>query len=78
MSTAESSPATVQGMFVGGAWRPSASGETFEATSPVTGEVIGAIPQGDRSDAQAAVAETAFARAAALHRIADVCERRRE
>jgi acyl-CoA reductase-like NAD-dependent aldehyde dehydrogenase len=89
MSTAESSPATVQGMFVGGAWRPSASGETFEATSPATGEVIGSIPQGDRSDAQAAVAaavqafpgwaaETAFARAAALHRIADVCERRRD
>ena len=84
MSTAESSPATVREMFVGGAWRPSASGETFEATSPVTGDVIGAIPQGDRSDAQAAVAaavqafpgwaaQTAFARAAALHRIADVC-----
>ena len=53
MSTAESSPATVQEMFVGGAWRPSASGETFEATSPATGEVIGAVPQGDRSDAQA-------------------------
>jgi acyl-CoA reductase-like NAD-dependent aldehyde dehydrogenase len=89
MSTAESSPATVQGMFVGGAWRPSASGETFAATSPATGEVIGSIPQGDRSDAQAAVAaaaqafpgwaaQTAFARAAALHRIADVCERRRD
>ena len=45
MSTAESSPATVLGMFVGGAWRPSASGETFEATSPATGEVIGAIPR---------------------------------
>ena len=41
MSTAESSPATVQGMFVGGAWRRSASGETFDATSPGTGEVIG-------------------------------------
>ena len=89
MSTAESSPATVQGMFVGGAWRPSASGETFAATSPATGEVIGSIPQGDRSDAQAAVAaavqafpgwaaQTAFVRAAALHRIADVCERRRD
>src|SRR3954465_624923 len=89
MSTAESSPATVQGMFVGGAWRPSASGETFEATSPGTGEVIGSIPQGDRPHPRAAVpaaaqafpgwaAQTAFARAAALHRIADVCERRRE
>src|SRR3954464_799279 len=89
MSTTESSPTTVQGMFVGGAWRPSASGETFEATSPGTGEVIGAIPQGDRSDAQAAVAaaaqafpgwaaQPAFAPAAALHRVADACERRRE
>jgi len=58
MSTAESSPATVREMFVGGAWRPSASGETFEATSPVTGDVIGSIPQGDRSDAQAAVGLT--------------------
>ena len=46
MSTAESSPATVLEMFVGGAWRPSASGETFEATSPATGEVIGVDPPG--------------------------------
>ena len=89
MSTAESSPATVLGMFVGGAWRPSASGETFEATSPATGEVIGPIAQGDRADARPPspprvqafpgwAAQTAFARAAALHRVADVCERRRD
>jgi acyl-CoA reductase-like NAD-dependent aldehyde dehydrogenase len=89
MSTAESSPTTVLEMFVGGAWRPSATGETVEATSPATGQVIGSVPQGDRSDARAAVAaaveafpgwaaETAFARAAALHRVADACERRRD
>ena len=28
---------TVQQMFVGGDWQPSATGETFEATSPATG-----------------------------------------
>jgi acyl-CoA reductase-like NAD-dependent aldehyde dehydrogenase len=89
MSTAESSPTTVLEMFVGGAWRPSATGETVDATSPATGQVIGSVPQGDRSDARAAVAaaveafpgwaaETAFARAAALHRVADACERRRD
>src|SRR5690242_1790286 len=89
MSTAESSPSTVQGMFVGGAWRQSASGETFEATSPGTGEVIGAVPHGDRSAAQSAVAaavnahpgwaaQTAFARSAALHHLAYVYERRPE
>jgi acyl-CoA reductase-like NAD-dependent aldehyde dehydrogenase len=89
MSTAESSPTTVLEMFVGGAWRPGATGETVDATSPATGQVIGSVPQGDRSDARAAIAaaveafpgwaaETAFARAAALHRVADACERRRD
>ena len=37
---------TVQQMFVGGSWQPSASGETFEATSPATGEMIGTVPAG--------------------------------
>ena len=44
---------TVQEMFFGGRWQQSASGETFEATSPATGEVIATVPQGDRSDARA-------------------------
>ena len=44
---------TAQQMFVGGEWRPSASGETFDATSPATGEQIGTVPQGDRDDARA-------------------------
>ena len=43
-------------MFVDGRWQPAASGETVEETSPATGEVIGTVPQGDRSDAQRAIA----------------------
>jgi acyl-CoA reductase-like NAD-dependent aldehyde dehydrogenase len=76
-------------MFIAGEWRDAASGASEQATSPATGEDLGPVAQGDRSDAQAAVeaavsafpawaAETAFARAAALHRVADACERRRE
>ena len=43
-------------MFIGGAWRPSATGETSSASSPATGETIGAVPLGDRDDARAAIA----------------------
>src|SRR3954465_16035250 len=53
------------------------------------GEPLGPVADGDREDARRAIAaaarafpawerETAFARAAALRRIADVCERRRD
>src|SRR3954468_21768730 len=76
-------------MFVAGDWRPALSGAEEHATSPATGEDLGAGAWGDREDARRAVdaaagafaawaAETAFARAAALHRVADACERRRE
>src|SRR5882724_7287394 len=72
-------------MFVAGEWLPALSG----AEERATGDDIGAVAHGDREDARRAVdaaarafpgwaRETAFARAAALHRIADVCERRRE
>ena len=44
-------------MLVDGAWRDAASGRTYTATSPVTGEPIGAIPQGDRSDASEGMAD---------------------
>ncbi len=78
-----------QEMFVGGGWRPSASGETFEATSPATGALIGTVPQGDREDAVAAIAAaraaadawaglTAFARAAKMHQVGDIIESRRD
>src|SRR3954471_24050212 len=80
---------TLTRMFVGGDWRAALDGAEDRAFSPATGEDLGPVARGDRADAQQAIAaaqkaypgwaaETAFARAAALHRIADVCERRRE
>ncbi len=80
---------TAQHMFVGGSWQPSTSGETSDATSPATGELIGTIPQGDRGDAQRAIAAareaadgwarlTAFERAAKMHAVGDLIEARRE
>ena len=76
-------------MFVGGRWVDSESGETFEATSPATGEVIATLPKGTRADAGRALeaasqarasmaALGAFDRAALLHRVANVMEGRRE
>ncbi len=78
-----------QEMFVGGDWAPSVTRETFEATSPATGEVIGRIPQGDRADAQRAIFAareaaptwaglTPFERAAKMHAVGDIIESRRE
>jgi acyl-CoA reductase-like NAD-dependent aldehyde dehydrogenase len=76
-------------MFVGGEWTASLSGETFTADSPATGETIAEIPEGSRDDARRAIAAangaaegwaslTVFERAAALHRVADAVEKRRE
>ena len=76
-------------MHVGGAWVESESGATMESTSPATGERIGSIPDGTRQDAQTAVAaansawrewaaRSAFERAKALERIADLVAERRE
>jgi succinate-semialdehyde dehydrogenase/glutarate-semialdehyde dehydrogenase len=74
-------------MYVGGRWTSSLSGETFTAQSPATGEPIGEVPLGDRDDAQLAIAAakragepwsaaTAFERASALQRVADIVEER--
>ncbi len=76
-------------MFVDGEWRDAQSGATVEATSPATGESLGPVAEGDREDARRAIAaanaafgawaaRTAFERAELLHRVADVCERRRD
>ncbi|MGH2915259.1 MAG: aldehyde dehydrogenase family protein [Solirubrobacteraceae bacterium] len=76
-------------LLIGGAWRPSATGQTLAATSPATGEQIGLVAQGEREDARAAVAAarnaadswarlTAFERAALMHRVGDVVESRRD
>ncbi len=81
--------ATARAMFVGGRWLPSRTGATFDAFSPATGERFGTIPEGDREDARQAIAAareaaagwsaiTAFERAAKLHAVADMIERRRE
>src|SRR3954454_10112029 len=80
---------TATRMFISGEWQDAISGSVAEATSPATGEPLGPVADGDREDARRAIAaaarafpawerETAFARAAALRRIADVCERRRD
>jgi acyl-CoA reductase-like NAD-dependent aldehyde dehydrogenase len=80
---------TAQKMFIGGSWQPSASGETFDASSPATGELIATIPQGDRGDAVRAIDAaraaadgwarlTAFERAAKMHAVGDVIEARRD
>jgi succinate-semialdehyde dehydrogenase/glutarate-semialdehyde dehydrogenase len=81
--------ATLTRLFIGGEWVEAMSGEQAEATSPATGESLGPVAQGDREDARRAIAAaqdafpgwagaSAFERAAALRRIADVCEQRRD
>jgi succinate-semialdehyde dehydrogenase/glutarate-semialdehyde dehydrogenase len=76
-------------LFIGGAWEEAGTGETAEATSPATGESLGPVAQADRDDARRAIAAaraafpswgtaTAFERANALRRIADVCDARRD
>jgi acyl-CoA reductase-like NAD-dependent aldehyde dehydrogenase len=80
---------TLTRMFVAGDWRAALDGAEERASSPATGEDLGPVAWGDREDARRAIAaageafagwaaETAFARAAALHRIADACARRRD
>jgi acyl-CoA reductase-like NAD-dependent aldehyde dehydrogenase len=76
-------------MYVDGRWCAAAGGETFAATSPSTGRVIGSIPKGGREDARRAIAaavaaqpawaaRSAFDRAAALERVAVILEARRD
>jgi acyl-CoA reductase-like NAD-dependent aldehyde dehydrogenase len=76
-------------MFVDGAWAEAASGATFTAESPATGETIGEVAEGDRVDARRAIEAanraadtwarlTAFERAEKMHAVGDAIERRRE
>jgi acyl-CoA reductase-like NAD-dependent aldehyde dehydrogenase len=76
-------------MWIGGDWVDASDGATFEATSPSTGEVFGTVPEGTRADAQRAIAAaqaawpawaavSAFDRAAAMRRVADAIDERRE
>ena len=76
-------------MLIGGAWVESESGARFAAESPVTGETIGTVPEGTREDARRAIAAandawpawaavSAFERAAALGRVAELVGERRD
>jgi acyl-CoA reductase-like NAD-dependent aldehyde dehydrogenase len=76
-------------LLIGGEWVDSASGATFEATSPSTGEVIAMVPEGAREDAQRAIAaandawrdwasRSAFERAGAMRRMAEIVRERRD
>lgn len=76
-------------LFIGGDWHPAIAGGVTVAYSPATGEQIGEVVEGGREEAQMAVsaaraafpswkARTPFERASALHRIGDVCMRRRD
>jgi succinate-semialdehyde dehydrogenase/glutarate-semialdehyde dehydrogenase len=81
--------ATTPSLFVDGAWAEAASGETFEATSPSTGDRIALIARGGRPDARRAIAAASlagaawaarspFERAAALERVAAIITSRRD
>jgi len=74
---------------IGGAWAESESGARMEATSPATGTSLGTVPEGTRADAQRAIAaanaaardwaaRSAFERAAAMERVAELIVERRD
>jgi acyl-CoA reductase-like NAD-dependent aldehyde dehydrogenase len=76
-------------MWIGSEWVDAEDGATFEAFSPSTGEVIGTVPEGTRADAQRAIEAanraapgwaslSAFDRAAAMKRVAEAIDARRE
>jgi acyl-CoA reductase-like NAD-dependent aldehyde dehydrogenase len=76
-------------MYVDGKWVDAETGATVEAHNPATGEVIGTVPEGTRDDARRAIAAagaswhdwaatSAFDRAEALRRVAEVIRERRD
>jgi succinate-semialdehyde dehydrogenase/glutarate-semialdehyde dehydrogenase len=80
---------TDHGMYVAGEWTAGDSDARLEATSPATGEALGSVPSGTRSDVRRAIAAaaeawrpwaelSAFDRAAAMHRVGDVVAERRD
>jgi succinate-semialdehyde dehydrogenase/glutarate-semialdehyde dehydrogenase len=76
-------------MYIDGRWVASEGGARMEATSPSLGGVIGTVSEGTRADAQRAIdaanraqpawaALSAFERAAAMERVADLIAERRD
>ncbi|MBA2443029.1 MAG: NAD-dependent succinate-semialdehyde dehydrogenase [Rubrobacter sp.] len=47
--------ATIEKLFVGGAWEETATGGTFEVTNPATGEALAKLPDAGREEMQRAV-----------------------
>ena len=77
------------GLFIGGEWRKAADGATAAVISPVTENALGEAPLASTADTEAAIAAAAeglskwratpaFARADAMHAIADEMVRRIE
>jgi acyl-CoA reductase-like NAD-dependent aldehyde dehydrogenase len=75
--------------FIGGEWVESGAGGTFPAFNPATGEVIAQLAEGDRDDADRAIAAanrardvmrkmSTWDRSRLCRRIADVMEARRD
>jgi phenylacetaldehyde dehydrogenase len=75
------------GLFIGGRWRPSESGQTIASTNPATGRPLATLARGTRADVDAAVdaARTALTdpawrditplhRGELLHRLAELVE----
>ena len=76
-------------MYLAGEWATGESVARMEATSPATGEQIGTVPEGTRADVGRAIAAaneawsgwanlSAFERGAAMIRIAEIIEERRD
>jgi acyl-CoA reductase-like NAD-dependent aldehyde dehydrogenase len=76
-------------LYIDGGWGAAADGGAFAATNPGTGGVIGTLAEGSRIDAGRAIEAAAraagswgrtspFERAAALERIAEIVEARRD
>jgi succinate-semialdehyde dehydrogenase/glutarate-semialdehyde dehydrogenase len=72
------SPASEGSLFIGGTWRPSLSGQTFEVTDPSSGDRLAEVSDGGREDTAAAIeaaarafpdwaARTAYERSGYLH-----------
>ncbi|MEK1891707.1 MAG: NAD-dependent succinate-semialdehyde dehydrogenase [Rhizobium sp.] len=77
------------GLFIGGQWRAASDRATADVLSPVTQEALGSVPVATVADTQDALgaardgfdawrSTSAFARADAIHRIADEMLRRTE
>ena len=76
-------------IYIGGAWTQALDGQRFDALNPATGEVLASLARGSRDDADRALAaaseaflpwarRSAFERAAAMERVAEAIEARRD